>query len=113
MYSPQTLVLQAKKQKSDGIGGFTETWDDLRAVSGYLDLLQGTDENTIQQAFIEQSTHVAVLPKYEPGITDAMRIVDETGRFYEITYVDDPVGVHHHTELYLKYGGNADGQVQI
>lgn len=108
MYPPQKLTLKGKAQTPDGIGGFLEDWAPLWSFDGYIDLITGTDQSAVQQAFIEDSTHVAVIPEAQQGINDTMRLVDASGRWYEITYVDDPVGVGHHTELYLKYGGVED-----
>lgn len=110
MYPSQSLMVQRKTQTDDGIGGLIENWADLDSVDGYIDLVTGTDLNTMQNAYTEQSTHVAVIPEYVPWITDDMRIVDENKRWYSITYVDDPVGVHHHLELYLNYGGDLNEQ---
>lgn len=109
MYEPQALMLQVKKEVDDGIGGFVETWADLKPIEGYIDLTMGTDLNTQQNAYTEQSTHIAVIPDYDQDINDDMRLVDDKGRWYSITYVDDPVGVHHHLELYLNYGGEVNG----
>lgn len=106
MYPPQALQILKKTQVPDGIGGFKESWEPFKGgVLGYVDLLTGTDLNTVQNSFYEQSTHIAVIPQYTEGITDKMRLKDESGRWYEITYSDDPVGIKHHTELYLTYGG--------
>ena len=44
--------IQQKTQVPDGIGGYSETWDDMPEVSGYLDMLTGTDLNSVQNAFI-------------------------------------------------------------
>ena len=101
--------IQQKTQVPDGIGGFSETWDDMPEVSGYLDMLTGTDLNSVQNAFIEQSTHVLIIPEYTEWITDQMRIVDLDGRIYDITYSDNPVGVNHHNEVYCKFGGVING----
>ena len=101
--------IQQKTQVPDGIGGFSEAWDDMPDVSGYLDMLTGTDLNSVQNAFIEQSTHVLIIPEYTEWITDQMRIVDMDGRYYEITYSDNPVGVNHHNEVYCKFGGVISG----
>ena len=101
--------IQQKTQVPDGIGGFSETWDDMPEVSGYLDMLTGTDLNSVQNAFIEQSTHVLIIPEYTEWITDQMRIVDLYGRYYEITYSDNPVGINHHNEVYCKFGGVISG----
>ena len=101
--------IQQKTQVPDGIGGFSETWDDMPEVSGYLDMLTGTDLNSVQNAFIEQSTHVLIIPEYTEWITDQMRIVDLDGRIYDITYSDNPVGLNHHNEVYCKFGGVING----
>ena len=103
------FLIQAKTQADDGIGGFTEDWSDLKEVFGYLDLVTGTDLNNVQNAFIEQSTHLLILPEFISWVTADTRIVDDRERFYLITYADDPMGVHHHNELYCKFGGVISG----
>ena len=103
------FILQAKTKADDGIGGFTEDWSDLKEVFGYLDLVTGTDLNNVQNAIIEQSTHVLILPEFISWVTADMRIVDSLKRYYTITYADDPMGVHHHNELYCKFGGVING----
>ena len=103
------FLIQAKTQADDGIGGFTEDWSDLKEVFGHLDLVTGTDLNNVQNAIIEQSTHVLILPEFISWVTADMRIVDSLKRYYTITYADDPMGVHHHNELYCKFGGVISG----
>ena len=103
------FLIQAKTQADDGIGGFAEDWSDLKEVFGYLDLVTGTDLNNVQNAIIEQSTHVLILPEFISWVTADMRIVDSLKRYYTITYADDPMGIHHHNELYCKFGGVING----
>lgn len=98
-----SFVIQRKAQVDDGIGGFTESWTTFKEVEGYIDLVTGTDLTTAQNAFTEQSTHMLVIPSYTAGITDDMRVIDESGRSYSITYPDDPMGVGHHNEVYCKF----------
>lgn len=105
----QTFGIEVMAQVDDGIGGFTENWAPFKTVQGYLDLITGTDLNNVQNAFTEQSTHVLIIPIFTDGITDKMRVVDNQNRYYTITYADDPVGVGHHNELYIKFGGVIDG----
>ncbi|WP_440896242.1 phage head completion protein [Amphibacillus sp. Q70] len=105
----QTFIIQVEKNIPDGIGGNKTEWSPAITVEGYLDLITGTNLNPNQNAFIEDSTHVLVIPDFTPGITDNMRIVDKHNRFYLITYADDPVGVGHHNEIYCMYGGVVDG----
>lgn len=103
-----TFEIQQKTQVDDGIGGLIEDWTGFRTVQGYIDLVTGTDLTTAQNAFAEQSTHMLVIPSYLAGITDDMRVVDESGRYYSITYPDDPMGVGHHNEVYCKFSGVID-----
>lgn len=107
MISPTELILREKgSREPDGIGGFTEKWEDKKSVYGYIDLVNGTDRNNIQNAFTEQSTHIGIIPMYDEAIKQGMRLNDpSTGRWYHIDYVDDPMNLHHHQELYMTYGG--------
>lgn len=105
----QTFEIEVMAQVDDSIGGFTEDWAPFKTVQGYIDLITGTDLNTLQNAFTEQSTHILIIPTFTEGITDKMRVVDSQKRYYTITYADDPVGLGHHNELYIKFGGVIDG----
>lgn len=101
--------IEQKTQVDDGIGGIVEAWDIYKPVKGFIDLVTGTNLNTVQNSFIEQSTHILIIPTFTKGITDDMRIIDSNGRIYGITYSDDPVGVGHHNEVYCKYEGEVNG----
>lgn len=97
--------IQKAKHVDDGIGGLIEDWQPFKTVEGYLDLITGTDLNTVQNSFTEQSTHMLIIPIYTEGITDDMRVVGKDNRYYTITYSDNPVGADHHNEVYCKYAG--------
>ncbi|MGR8822491.1 phage head completion protein [Leuconostoc citreum] len=101
----RSFTIQQSIDKETSIGDIMPFWDDFGYVNGYLDLLAGTDINTSQNAMMEQSTHILIVPSLPNFvITDKMRIVDEK-KYYSVTYVDDPVSQHHHLELYLTFGG--------
>ena len=100
----QSFKVQSNNRMPDGEGGFITGWQDIDELQGYLDLVSGTNQNQyIHHAQIEESTHVLIVPIYKDGITDKMRIVDVKNRAYQVTYVDDPVGIGHHLEIYLKF----------
>lgn len=105
----QSFRIEVATRTDDGLGAITVTWGLFKTVEGYIDLLTGTDLNALQNSYMEQSTHVLIIPSFTEGITDEMRVVDGVGRMYTITYADDPVGQGHHNELYLTFGGVADG----
>lgn len=108
MYPTNDFIIQKSDKVSDGIGGYTEVWKKFKSVQGYLDLITGTNLNTSQSAITEDSTHILVIPTYVSGVTDKMRVIAEN-RSYSINYVDDPLGVHHHLEIYLTFGGEING----
>ena len=97
--------VQDYTETDDELGGITQEYQDIYIGEGYLDLLSGTNQNQLQNATIEQSTHVLIcdyIENYQSKIKDKMYVVIENRRYF-ITYVDDPVGAHDHLEIYLKY----------
>lgn len=106
MYPPYEIKVQTRQATDDGIGGVISNWSDKSTLVGYIDLVTGTDlpTGTTDNAFIRNSTHVAIIP--DGGeVTEDDRIVDPSGRIYDVTYVDDPVGISHHLEVYLRHSG--------
>lgn len=102
-------------QQQDEYGGFEETYPISYKGVGYLDMLTGSNESTIQNTSIEQSTHILItdyFDGYETSITDSM-IADIGNKRYRVTYVDNPVGLNHHLEIYLRFDtslGDANGR---
>ena len=90
--------IQEKSYVDDGIGGSQDEWHTVMTVTGWIDML-----------ITERSTHVLIIPTFTEGIKDTMRVVDSSKRWYTITYCDDPVGVHHHNEIYVTFEGVLNG----
>ena len=95
-------------QVDDGIGGIEEDYQTVYIGSGFLDLMTGTNENTIQNASVEQSTHILITEwfvDYRQVIQEQM-IIDMDMTRYRVTFVDNPTGYNDHLEVYLKYERN-------
>lgn len=105
----QLFEIEARTETDDGIGGISSKWTLLTTVKGFIDLLAGDDSNMQQGAFIEESTHILIIPKFTNGITDDMRVVGPDKRIYGVTYSDNPVGINHHNEIYCKFEGVKHG----
>lgn len=102
MIKEKPHLIQTVKRVSDGMGGKKPgEVKTFAVVYGVLDLINGSDRNAMQNAITEDSTHALVILEYTEGITDNMRVVDEAGRVYDITYSDDPAGQGNHNELLL------------
>lgn len=100
--APSFSVMGITK-KDNGIGGHIETEGELFRIQGYLDLLTG-EEGNINNAFIQESSHI-LIADYREDITTKHWIVDSKNNRYDIVLVDDPVSMHDHLEIYLKFIG--------
>lgn len=104
MFLEQQFILMETQSTKTATGGTEEVLIDRGVITGFLDLLTGTYQDTAgAKSFTEDSTHVLVTIRHQEGIEAGQMIKDIAGRFYEITYSDDPVGVSHHNELYVKF----------
>lgn len=92
-------------QQDDGFGGFYETKDVTYTSQGYLDLISGTNDNTMLNAKVEQSTHILITEYFDwyKSLIDDKKSIQCDGKEFSITYVDNPVGLNHHLEIYLQY----------
>lgn len=106
--TPQGFSVERVKRVYTPLGT-TETWAVEGGLTGWLDMLTGSDlpSGSGDNAFVEESTHVLItdgMPATVP--TNADRIVtDVLGRVFHVTYVDDVTGVGHHLEIYLRHAG--------
>ena len=82
----------------------------LEPIIGWLDLISG-DSNYDYKAKIEDATHIFVCDYVDLSLID----IEKTraminNRIYELKYIDDPMELHQHLEIYLKLiGGQYNG----
>lgn len=77
-------------------------WQTVHNVEGYLDLLTGDEVNS-SNSFIEESSHVFMLLEVVVDITNGDRIYNpRTELTYEVTFVDNPMELDSHYEIYCK-----------
>lgn len=81
----------------------------LKPINGWLDLMSG-DSNYDYKAKIEDSTHIFICDYTDLSIVDIEKsraLVDN--RVFDIKYIDNPMGLNQHLEIYLKLiGGQTD-----
>ncbi len=85
-------------------------WEEDRTIIGWLDYIAGTLEGSISRFYapLEQSTHCFLCDYHAlDGVEDPperLRLV--VGRkIFQVLLLDDPMGMHHHWEIYLKHLG--------
>ena len=67
---------------------------------GYMDMLDG-NESTDKLAYLADSTHI-ILTKDTTVNAEIEDKIEVNGKSYEVTYVDNPVNIGHHLEIYVK-----------
>ena len=109
-------VIQVKRVVQDDIGARnTEYADAVKDIKGWLDLSDGDAKHISYNAKIQESTHIFMTDyrelKYQENGKPEIRITPENsrmtvdGEIYEVMLYDDPMGMHEHLEIYLKYTG--------
>lgn len=85
------------------------SWTDKYTLTGWMDLQSGEARHTQYGAKVEESTHVFLCDWQDlSGVTPGNSRLSHNGSVYEILLIDDPMGLHYHLEVSLRYIG---GQV--
>ena len=134
----RTAIIQVIISKEQNLIGEKESeWIDIAFVKGFLDLSGGDSKYTVYSAKIQESTHIFICDCkafiglagewqwdpfcFENGVIsnaklgEKVDITSENARIlidnhvYDIMLIDDPMGLHHHFEIYLKYVGGQNG----
>lgn len=100
-----TATLQEKTTTKNAIGGTETTWLDVQSFVGFLDFIGGGSGVDTYNAKIKESTHVFIMDYEEITKTESETRLMVDGEPYEITLIDDPMYLHEHVEIYLKYTG--------
>ena len=133
-----TALFQVKDEgKKNAIGERVHQWVDVASTKGFLDFSAGETKHTIYNAKIQESTHIflcdfqtfkglsgkwvwnpfsfvngvistATLDEKVDVTSENARIIID-GQIYEIKLIDDPMHLHQHLEIYLKFIGGQNG----
>ena len=104
-----TIQIQIIKGTTrDAAGSRVPNWETVQSILGFLDFSAGDSKRTTFNAKIQESTHIFIAD-YVPlakGIkAENSRVIDEDGLVYDVMVFDDPMKLHKHWEIYLKYTG--------
>lgn len=103
------VELQTSSQTDNEIGERIHTWKTVQTLRGWIDFMSGEAKRTVYNSKIEESTHVFVgdfVPLDSRITSESARLLFE-GRVYDITFIDNPMGLKKGSqlEIYLKYTG--------
>ena len=102
-----TAEIQTSTTEKNEIGESARAWQTVDTIKGFLDLSSGDSKYTTYDAKIRESTHVFLadwkaLPA-SVGAENSRLVIN--GAAYDVMLIDDPMGLHKHLEIYLKYTG--------
>ena len=132
-----SAILQIKFTNKNEIGEAEKIWVNAYSLTGWLDLSSG-DSTTNYNAKTQESTHIFLcdydslialtddfpwdLLNFEqnyivddPTDIPFIKLTSDNARMiisnvvYEVQLIDDPMGMHQHLEIYLKYVGGGLG----
>lgn len=101
-----TLTLQESTTIKNQIGETEQIWATVQEIFGFLDLATGDSRYSTYDAKIQESTHVFIADYTALNVkANNCRAIDGNGLIYDVTLIDDPMNLHQHLEIFLKYVG--------
>ena len=104
----QALFQVKESGGKNAIGEGVNQWTDAVSIPGWLDLSTGDSKHTTFSAKIQESTHIFLCDfadlKAVGVASDTARMIIN-GEEYEILLIYDPMNMHDHLEIYLRFIG--------
>lgn len=98
-------VLQIKKGSvPNRIGEYVPEWEDICRLKGWLDLSSGDSKYTYNTK-LQESTHVFLCDYTAIDRQANNKRLLVNGCIYDVLLIDDPMELHQHLEIYLRYVG--------
>lgn len=100
----EAMLQQKSGSETNGIGEKIQRWSDAQSLWGWLDYTGGDSKYTYD-AKLQESTHIFITD-YTPidrSAGDKRLIVN--GAVYDVLLIDDPMELHQHLEIFLKFVG--------
>lgn len=112
-----TATIQVKTGTGKNvIGEQVESWKDVGTCIGFLDYSSGQTDNAQYNAKIQDTTHFFICDYFRwKTATQDEKVTSENSRLilnneiYNVLLIDDPMELHQHLEIYLKYIGGGLG----
>ena len=110
-----TGTIQAKTaQGKNALAEVKHKWTDKVSVDGWLDMMSGDSNFSTYNAHIAESTHV-FLCDYDAEVyalkdeQQSQRMIIN-GIVYDVKYIDNPMELNEHLEIFLKRIGAYNGE---
>lgn len=101
-----TLTLFKKSGNgSNTIGEKNTKKSKYKPIWGYLDLSSGSSYYQNFNAKVQESSHIFICDYEEIGEKAKNLVAECNGNEYDVLLIDDPMDLHEHLEIFLKYIG--------
>jgi head-tail adaptor len=100
------LVLKTKITTKNEIGESVMSWVDYKTIHGFLDFMNESTGRTNFNSKIVESSHVFICDyvNIDKKVTELRAYCNN--QEFEVTYIDDPMNLHKHIEIFLNYVGD-------
>ena len=98
--------LQTKTTVKNDIGENIATWIDYKTLTGFIDFMNDTGGRTNFNSKIIESTHVFVCDFADIDKKENELKFICNNKEYDITFIDNPMELNRHLEIFLKYVGD-------
>ena len=101
-----TAILQTKTSSKNTFGEKVDNWNNVTSITGFIDFTggDGSYKSNFKGA-VEETTHIFICDydKVASEATPTQSRLIISGKVYDVLMIDDPMNLHHHLELMLKY----------
>ncbi|HEL2218557.1 TPA: phage head closure protein [Streptococcus suis] len=95
----EVTLLKCQASRKNALGQKVYDFVESEKLEGFLDMLTGNEAD--RATALTSSTHSFLTKQVDVQITTKDRIRAK-GIDYEVSFVDNPVNLDHHLEIYLK-----------
>lgn len=100
----EAVLQQMTESETNHLGEKVQSWTDIHTLWGWLDLSTG-DSRYTHDAKLQESTHIFITDYSPIDRKPHNKRLVVNGVTYEIQMIDDPMELHQHLEIYLKFVG--------
>lgn len=100
----KAFVQEIGRTFQNDLGERVPTWGTTLTLTGWLDLMSGEAKYTYSTK-LQESTHIFLCDYVEMDqhVHNKRMLIGRD--CYDILLIDDPMGMHQHLEIYLRYVG--------
>jgi hypothetical protein len=103
-------TIQEKTTAKNEIGEKVTTWIPLEThLKGFLDYLSGEGNYSTYNSKLSDSTHIFVCDYVDFNFDIRKHNLLINGKVYDITFIDNPMELNKHLEIFLKHNEAYDG----